>query len=120
MTNPSRLKVYIEQPGFSVGCVDLEYSEEEMKSFPMATMRLQVGKILLNLREKYGSDLRIDLIDPRSLTAFLDILRYRIKSTEPVWLLNGKLIFRGIPEWDKLQEIFDPVLGSSGKQGAGV
>ncbi|HPD97304.1 MAG TPA: hypothetical protein PLP89_03170 [Synergistales bacterium] len=111
MSYSSRLKVYIEQPGFSVGCVDLEYSEEEMKSFPMASGRLQVGKILVKLREKYGDDLRVDLIDPRSLTAMLDILKYRIKSTEPTWILDGKLIFRGVPEWEELQAIIDAFPG---------
>ncbi len=116
----SRLKVYIEQPGFSVGCVDLEYSEEEMKSFPMAAGRLEVGKILVKLREKFGEDLRVDLIDPRSLTAMLDIMKHRIKSTEPTWILNGELIFRGIPEWNELQEKLDPVMGSSGKKDAKV
>lgn len=120
MPHKAHLKVFIEQPGFSVGCVDLEYGIEEMKSFPLSEDRLKVGRILVSVREKYGNSLRIDLVDPRNIMSLFDIFRFRVKSTEPAWILNGRLIFRGVPEWDELQEKLDPVLGSSRKQGAEV
>lgn len=110
MTKEHRIKVFLEQPGFSVGCIDLDYSEEEMKSFPLSEKRLQVGRLLVNLRDRYGSALRVDLLDPRNIMSLFDIYRFRVKSTEPTWILDGSLIFRGVPDWDDLQRIIDRVM----------
>ncbi|GAB6280976.1 MAG: hypothetical protein STSR0007_11100 [Thermovirga sp.] len=110
MSQEVRLKVFLEQPGFSVGCVDLEYGTEEMKSFPLAEERLMVGRLLVNLRGRYGENLRVDLIDPRNIMSLFDIFRFRVRSTEPVWILDGGLIFRGVPEWEDLYRVIDRVM----------
>jgi hypothetical protein len=117
MARRSHLKVFLEHPGFSVGCVDLEYGEEEMKSFPMALARLQVGKLLVSLRESFGDSLRVDLVDPRSITSLFDILRFRVKCTEPAWVLDGRLVFRGVPEWEDLQQSIELAIGEKGPEG---
>jgi hypothetical protein len=104
------LKIFIEQPGFSVGCVDLDYGEEEMKSFPLSGERNRVGSLLVRLREKFGDSLRVDLIDPRNIAFLFDIFRYHVKSTEPVWILDGKVIFRGVPEWKDFCCVVDTVV----------
>ncbi|MDO9509265.1 MAG: hypothetical protein Q7I97_08035 [Thermovirgaceae bacterium] len=117
MTHKARLKVFLEQPGFSVGCVNLEYGEEEMKSFPLAEVRVRVGRLLVNIRERYGASLRVDLIDPRNIVSLFGIFRYRVKSTEPVWILDGSLIFRGVPEWEALQNSIDRTMEGRGRQG---
>lgn len=110
MPKEHRLKVFLEQPGFSVGCIDLEYTDEEMKSFPLTEKRLIVGRILVSIRERYGARLRVDLLDPRNILSFWDILRFRVKSTEPVWILDGRLIFRGVPEWKDIQQEIDQAM----------
>ncbi len=109
MAEKARLKVFIEQPGFAVGCVALDYGKEEMKSFPLTDDRNRVGSLLIRLRERYGDRLRVDLIDPRNIAFLFDIFRYHVKSTEPVWILDGKVIFRGLPEWENLCDTIDPV-----------
>jgi len=109
MPEKARLKVFIEQPGFSVGCVDLDYGEEEMKSFPIAEDRINIGSLLVRLRERYGDELRADLIDPRNIAYLLDVLRYRVNNTEAVWVLDGEVVFRGIPEWGALMQKVDQV-----------
>lgn len=120
MTKEHRLKVFLEQPGFSVGCIDLEYGEEEMKSFPLSETRLMVGRLLVSIRDRYKDALRVDLIDPRNITALFDIFRFRVKSTEPVWILDGSLIFRGVPEWDDLQRSIDLIMDKEEKRGGKV
>lgn len=110
MPEKHRLKVFLEQPGFSVGCVDLEYGEEEMKSFLLAEERLLVGRLLVNIRGRYGEKLRVDLMDPRNIMSLFDIFRFRVRSTEPVWILDGRLIFRGVPEWEDLYRAIDRVM----------
>jgi len=117
MARRSHLKVFLEHPGFSVGCVDLEYGEEEMKSFPMALARLQVGKLLVAVRDTFGDSLRVDLVDPRSITSLLDIIRFRVKCTEPAWVLDGRLVFRGIPGWDDLRQSIEGAIGKQGPEG---
>lgn len=114
MPKEHRLKVFLEQPGFSVGCIDLEYSEEEMKSFPLTEKRLVVGRILVSIRERYGDRLRVDLLDPRNIMSFFDILRFRVKSTEPTWILDGRLLFRGVPEWKDIQREIDQAMDKKG------
>lgn len=112
MSEEHRLKVFLEHPGFSVGCIDLEYSEEEMKSFPLSEVRLQVGRLLVGLRNRYGSALRVDLLDPRNIMSLFDIFRFRVKSTEPAWILDGRLVFRGVPDLNDLQQVIDQVMGN--------
>lgn len=110
MQKEDRLKVFLEQPGFSVGCCDVHYGAEEMESFPLSDARVSVGRLLVNIRERYGARLRVDLIDPRNVMSLFDLFRYRVKNTEPAWILNGSLIFRGVPEWDDLREKVDLVI----------
>ncbi|MDN5319306.1 MAG: hypothetical protein PWR00_1269 [Thermovirga sp.] len=105
-----RLKVYMEQPGFGVGCVELEYGEEEMKSFPMADVRHQVGELLVKIKENYKDRLELDLVDPRNIVALKDVLLLGIKSTEVTWVLNRKVIFRGVPDWDTIKKAIDQAL----------
>ncbi|HBG14768.1 MAG TPA: hypothetical protein DDW96_05565 [Synergistaceae bacterium] len=82
-----------------------------MKSFPIAEDRINIGSLLVRLRERYGDELRADLIDPRNIAYLLDVLRYRVNNTEAVWVLDGEVVFRGIPEWDALMQKVDQVTG---------
>ncbi len=117
MPSQDHLKVFMEQPGFSVGCCDLHYGAEEMESFPLSHARVGVGRLLVNIRERYGASLRVDLIDPRNIISLFDLFRYRVNNKEPVWILNGSLIFRGVPEWETLREKVDLMIGQEQDRG---
>ncbi|WP_300526541.1 hypothetical protein [Aminiphilus sp.] len=107
------LKVYMERPGFGVGCCPIEYGRIEMESFPMALEMRRVGELLRNVRDHFGESVRLELIDPRNVIALKDVFRFRIRSTEVVWILDGKLLLRGIPSsWDDLRRSLDAALGT--------
>lgn len=78
-----------------------------MKSFPQAAARLAVGKLLVKLRGKYGDSMEVNIYDPRCLLWFFDLVRFSVKALEPCWVLDGKLLFRGIPSWEELEKKMD-------------
>jgi len=43
-------------------------------------------------------------MDPRCTFWIVDLVRFRVKSTEAVWVLDGTLLFRGIPDWESLRD----------------
>ncbi len=74
------------------------YGEEEMRTFPMQTARVAVGALLRRVRERFGDRLRVDLIDPRCSFFLFDLIRFNVRATEATWVLDGRLLFRGVPE----------------------
>jgi hypothetical protein len=74
------------------------YGEEEMRSFPMQAARVAVGALLRRVRERFGDRLRVDLIDPRCSFFLFDLIRFNVRATEATWVLDGRLLFRGVPE----------------------
>lgn len=74
------------------------YGEEEMRSFPMQAARVAVGSLLRRVRERFGDRLRVDLIDPRCSFFLFDLVRFNVRATEATWVLDGRLLFRGVPE----------------------
>ncbi len=82
-----------------------------MESFPMRTDRESVGRLLVKVRDTFGDRIEIDILDPRCSFWIFDLVRFRVKSTEPVWILDGKLLFRGIPGWTELEGVLAERLG---------
>ena len=74
------------------------YGKEEMRSFPMQAARVAVGSLLRRVRERFGDRLRVDLIDPRCSFFLFDLIRFNVRATEATWVLDGRLLFRGVPE----------------------
>ena len=74
------------------------YGEEEMRSFPMQAARVAVGSLLRRVRERFGDRLRVDLIDQRCSFFLFDLIRFNVRATEATWVLDGRLLFRGVPE----------------------
>ncbi len=74
-----------------------------MASFPQRAAREAAGPLLVKLKEAYGEALEVNIYDPRCFFWFLDLVRFSIRA-EPTWILNGALLFRGIPSWDELKE----------------
>jgi len=69
-----------------------------MRSFPMQAARVAVGALLRSVRERFGDRLRVDLIDPRCSFFLFDLVRFNVRATEATWVLDGRLLFRGVPE----------------------
>jgi len=77
----------------------------------MRTDRESVGRLLVKVRDTFGDRIEIDILDPRCSFWIFDLVRFRVKSTEPVWILDGKLLFRGIPGWTELEGVLAERLG---------
>lgn len=73
-----------------------------MRSFPMQAARVAVGALLRRVRERFGDRLRVDLIDPRCTFFLFDLVRFNVRATEATWVLDGRLLFRGVPEEETL------------------
>lgn len=104
MVGQEILKIYVESPGFEVGCCPVVYGEEEMASFPGAKQRKEVARLLVRLRERFGESLRVDLIDPRSLLALVAHVRFHLRGNDVTWVWRGRVLYRGIPSWSELEQ----------------
>ena len=62
-----------------------------------------VGELLRYIRKEFGSSVEVTIIDPRAwILSFIDLFRYNVKATKPVWVINGKKFFEGIPSKEDL------------------
>ena len=77
-----------------------------MKSFPQAAAREAAGQLLVKMEETYGDALEVNIYDPRCCLWFFDLVRFNIRA-EPTWILDGRLLWRGIPTWEELKEKID-------------
>jgi len=66
----------------------------------------------MKLKKEYGERLDIDFYDPRCFVFMFDTLRYRLRGGEIAWVLGGKVIFRGIPEYSELKKAIDAQLSA--------
>ena len=82
-----------------------------MSSFPMINSRVLVGQLILKIREQYGETMEVNIHDPRCYLWFFDLVRFNIRATEVVWILDGKLLARGIPLWEELRESLQEAVG---------
>lgn len=77
-----------------------------MKSFPQAAAREAAGQLLVKMEETYGDALEVNTYDPRCCLWFFDLVRFNIRA-EPTWILDGRLLWRGIPTWEELRRKID-------------
>ena len=82
-----------------------------MESFPMRADRESAASLLVRLRDAFGDRIDVDILDPRCTFWIVDLVRFRVKSTEAVWVLDGTLLFRGIPDWESLRDAVAARLG---------
>lgn len=80
----------------------MPYGEEEKKSSPMEANRGFVAELMGRIRDKYGDQIRIDIYDPRCPLWIFDLIRFNVRATEVVWVMDGKLLARGIPSWEEM------------------
>lgn len=70
----------------------------------------EIGSLLSGIRETFGDKVHISVMDPRSIFSFFDLFRYRVRGTDPVWILNGKKTFEGVPSREELQQSIQRLL----------
>ena len=87
-----------------------------MGSFPQAAAREAVGPLLVKIRETYGDSVEVNVYDPRCYLWFFDLVRFNIRA-EPTWILDGKLLFRGVPTWEELHGKMDAMMHFAGRSG---
>lgn len=63
-----------------------------------------ISALLSGIRETFGDRVDISVMDPRSIFSFFDLFRYRVRGTDPVWILNGRKAFEGVPSQDELEQ----------------
>jgi hypothetical protein len=91
---------------------------EEKDSFPEQQDNLrEVQERLQALRERYGGRLDISVVNPRSIKAFLDNIRYGVRPGVPVWVLDRKKVYEGLPDVADLQSVIDEKMGLPGVKG---
>jgi hypothetical protein len=66
-----------------------------------------VGELLRNLRERYGSRLDVSIVDPRNILSLWDNIRYSVRASRPVWILDRKKIGEGVLNLADLQNAID-------------
>ncbi|MDR1874069.1 MAG: hypothetical protein LBQ90_03520 [Synergistaceae bacterium] len=107
-----RLKILMERGVYRSGCCGcVAYTAEEKASFPRQQENIQgVGKLLCAIRERYGEKVDVSVVDPRNILAFWDNIRFRVRPSTPVWVLDRKKVFEGVPELENLQGVLDAAL----------
>ena len=112
-----QLKVIVEQSESQCGCgcsyynvakTDFFSDTEKEGSFPDWRQNLRVidelGQVL---RDRYGDRLDISVVNPRSIRALLDNIRYKVRPSVPVWILDREKFCEGVPDLADLQNAID-------------
>ncbi|MDR1620808.1 MAG: hypothetical protein LBS00_00365 [Synergistaceae bacterium] len=86
---------------------------EEKDSFPdrQRDNLHGVEERLSALNERYGDRLTVSVVNPRSIAAFIDNIRYGVRPGVPVWVLDRKKIYEGLPDPATLQNTIDEKMG---------
>ena len=66
-----------------------------------------------SLKKRYGSKVDISVVDPRNPLVLWYAIRYGAWATFTTWILNGKKIFKGIPQPEELERFIDSELGTA-------
>ncbi|MDR1651967.1 MAG: hypothetical protein LBR87_09290 [Synergistaceae bacterium] len=69
-----------------------------------------VGKLLRELRDRYGSGVEISVVNSWGFWALADVIRLKITPSKPAWVLDGKKIFEGVPDPGVLFDAIDSAL----------
>ena len=70
----------------------------------------EIGAFLSGIRETFGDRVHISVMDPRSIFSFFDLFRYRVRGTDPVWILNGRKVFEGVPSREEIEQSIQRLL----------
>ncbi|MDR1649610.1 MAG: hypothetical protein LBR71_05055 [Synergistaceae bacterium] len=109
------LKVIVEQSDTQCGCrcASSYYNVAENNaaaedSSPDWRQSLRaVNELIQVLKDFYGDRLDISVVNPRSIRAFWDNIRYKVRPFVPVWILDRKKICEGLPDLAELRKTID-------------
>ena len=114
------LKVIVEQSESRCGCACSYYKTEENKgmeeskgteekdSVPGWQQNLRmVDELVQVLKDRYEDRLDISVVNPRSIRAFWDNIRYKVRPFVPVWVLDREKFCEGVPDLADLQNAID-------------
>ena len=63
----------------------------------------EVGELLRYVRKEFGNSVDVSVVDTGSyILSLIDVLRYNVKKEKPVWVINGKKFYEGIPTKEEL------------------
>ena len=105
-----KLKLIMERSstGGSGGCSTFVPGSEETE-WRKDTAE-EIGALLSGIRETFGDRVHISVMDPRSIFSFFDLFRYRVRGTDPVWILNGRKVFEGVPSREEIEQSIQRLL----------
>ena len=66
-----------------------------------------MGELLCALRDRYGDSVDIHIVDPRNIMALWDNIRYSVRPSRPVWVLDRKKFYEGVPDLAILERAID-------------
>jgi hypothetical protein len=102
------LKVIVEQSDTQCGCGCSYYNVREKDSLSEWRQDFRaVDELIQVLKDFYGDRLDISVVNPRSLRAFWDNFRYKVRPFVPVWVLDREKICEGLPDLAELRNAID-------------
>jgi hypothetical protein len=69
-----------------------------------------VGKLMSAIKEQYGEQVEVSVVNSWGFFALWDVLRLKITPSIPAWVLEGKKICEGLPERGDLLQVLDAEL----------
>ncbi|UZN22585.1 hypothetical protein GM182_01345 [bacterium 3DAC] len=85
------LRVFVEKPIVYSGCGRVPYRKTDDYQFFPSKQALETLKTYLPaLKEEFGDRLRIEVVDPRNILFFFDVLKYGVKGTNSLWVIKDK------------------------------
>ncbi|MDR1885001.1 MAG: hypothetical protein LBQ56_01910 [Synergistaceae bacterium] len=106
---PAKLKIFLQGEACMPGCGWCR-SHRGTERDPLPDHvgdAAKVRALIRAIKERYGPNVDISVKNPWSILTTLDCFRYDISPAKPVWVLERKKIYEGVPELDDLLEIID-------------
>ncbi len=108
------LRIFIEKPIVYSGCGRVPFRDSDYESLPSVGYYRDVSILLREIYDHFQERVNIEVIDPRNILFLWDVIRYRVKATEPTWLIiygkDVKYIFRGIPKEEEIEALLRNLL----------
>jgi hypothetical protein len=75
-----------------------------------------VSDLLSAVKKLYCDRVRVSIVNPWSLLAMWDSIRFRVNPATPAWILGGRKIFEGLPKIEQLKAALDAELAKCGQK----
>lgn len=85
----------------------MPYRGEERESYPGAKSRMLTGNLIVKVKDRFKDAVDLNIYDPRSPFWIWDVIRFSVKGGEPAWIVEGELLFKGVPSWEELEKALE-------------